>query len=56
MFKVNNKNTSFWCHSVVCTVNFEHISYLFLVFQLLTLNKELLAGKVKLNHEKAKMN
>ena len=55
MFKVNNKNM-FLCRSVVCIVSFEHISYLFLVFPLLTLNKELLAGKVKLNHKKAKMN
>ena len=56
MFKVNNKNTLFLCRSVVCIVSFKHISYLFLVFPLLTLNKELLAGKVKLNHEKVKMN
>ena len=45
-FKVNNKNTrtmslrSFSCF----LINFEHISYLFLVFLLLSLNKEMLAG------------
>ena len=38
MFKVNNKNTDFFI------VNFEHISHLFLVFLLLTLNKSVLAG------------
>ena len=46
MFKVNNKNTrttsmtSFWCF----IVDFEHISQLSLVFLLLTLNKQMLAG------------
>ena len=46
MFKVNNKNTRvaslmpFWCF----IVNFEHISHLFLVFLLLTLNKLMSAG------------
>ena len=33
-----------WCRSVVFIVNFEHISNLFLVFLLLTLNMQLLAG------------
>ena len=33
-----------WCHSGVFIVNFEHISYLFLVFLLLTWNKQILAG------------
>ena len=37
MFKVNNKNTN------VFTINFEHISDLILVFQFLTLSKEMLA-------------
>ena len=46
MFKVNDKNTkttstkSSWCFFV----NFEHISYLFLVFLFLTLNKYMLVG------------
>ena len=45
MFKFNNNDTrtmllkSFWC----IIVNFEHISHLFLVFLLLTLNKQMLA-------------
>ena len=40
MFKVNNKETrtTHWHHSGVFIVNFEHISNLFLVFLLLTLN------------------
>ena len=40
MFKVNNKvtRTTFSCRSTVFLVNFEHISQLFLVFLLLTLN------------------
>ena len=33
-----------WYHSDACTVNFEYISHLFLVFLLLTLNKIMLAG------------
>ena len=33
-----------WRHSGVFIVNFEHISYLFLVFLLLTWNKQMLAG------------
>ena len=37
MLKVNNKNTE--RRSAVFTVNFEQISRLFLVFQLLTLNR-----------------
>ena len=36
MFKVNNKDTS--RRSGVFIVNFEHVSHLFLVFLLLTLN------------------
>ena len=32
--------TSFWCF----IINFEHILHLFLVFLLLTLNKQMLAG------------
>ena len=41
MFKVNNKDTSTtsWRRSGVFILNFEHISHLFLVFLLLTLNK-----------------
>ena len=42
MFKVNNKNTKttrHWRHSGVFIVNFEHISHLFLVLLLLTLDK-----------------
>ena len=37
MLKVNNKDNVF-------TVNFEHISHLVLVFLLLNLNMEMLAG------------
>ena len=37
MFKVNNKD-------VIFIVNFEHISQLFPVFLLLTLNMQMLAG------------
>ena len=33
-----------WRRSVTFVVEFEHISYLFLVFPLLTLNKKMLAG------------
>ena len=47
MFKINNKNTLFWyCSGIVrhCSgifiANFEHISHLFGVFLLLTLNKQ----------------
>ena len=45
MFKVNNKNTRTFLLPGVFIVNFEHISYLFLVPLLLTLNKQMLAGK-----------
>ena len=38
MFKVNNRSGIF--------VNFEHISHLVLVFLLLTLNKQMLAGNI----------
>ena len=40
MFKVNNKNirTTSMRRSDVFVINFEHISFLFLVFLLLTLN------------------
>ena len=38
MFKVNNKNTR---TTSVFIVNTEHISQLFLVFPLLTLNKQI---------------
>ena len=34
-----------WLHSGPFIVNFEHISHLFVVFLLLTLNRQLLAGK-----------
>ena len=33
-----------WSHSGIFIVNFEHISHLFLVLQLLALNKYMLAG------------
>ena len=39
MFKVNNRSGIF-------IVNFEHISHLVLVFLLLTLNKQMLAGNI----------
>ena len=42
MFKVNNKDTGQWRRSGVFIVNFEHISYLFKVFLLLTLSKQVL--------------
>ena len=41
MFKVNNK----WRRSGLFIVNFEHISCIFSVCLLLTLNKQMLAGK-----------
>ena len=41
MFKINNKDRR---RSGVFIVNFEHISYLILVFLLLTLNMQLPAG------------
>ena len=33
-----------WCCAIFCIVNFEHISHLFLMFLLLTLNRQMLAG------------
>ena len=39
MFTVVKYAQSQWSRSGVFIVNFEHISYLFLVFQLLTLNR-----------------
>ena len=41
MFKVDNKNNNErqWSRVGVFIANFEHISHLFLVFLLLTLNK-----------------
>ena len=46
MFKVNNKNTKMMSkvNNKNTTANFEHISHLFVVFLLLTLNKYMLAG------------
>ena len=41
MFKVHNKDT----RTSVFTVNFEHISHLVLVFLLLTLTMQMLAGR-----------
>ena len=41
MFKVNNKDTK--CQPDVFTVDFTHISKLFLLFLLLNLNKQLFA-------------
>ena len=38
-----------WRHSGVFVINFEHISQFFLVYLLLTLNKEMLAGVCVLN-------
>ena len=41
LFKVNKKytvRTTSWCRFAIFIVNFEHISYFFEVFQLLTLN------------------
>ena len=45
MFKANNKKPGrrYWCRSGVVIINFEHVSHLFLVFLLLTLNKHMLA-------------
>ena len=45
MFKVNNKGIH-WRRSNVFIVNFEHISHLFLVFLLLTLNMYLPTGHI----------
>ena len=47
MFKVKNTDTrtSRWFRSVVFIVNFEHMSHLFLVFLLLTLNRHLFASQ-----------
>ena len=45
MFKINDKTperSSLWC----LIAKFEHISYLFLVFLLLTLNGCMFAGQV----------
>ena len=50
LLKVNNRNTRARCeicsirHSGVFIVNFEHISYLVLVFLLLTLSRQMPAG------------
>ena len=45
MFKINNKDTRTTSTvSRVFTVNFEHISHLFLVFLLLTLNRKMFVG------------
>ena len=50
MFKVNIKTPErrHWRRSGVFIVNFEHISYLVLVFLLLTLNRLMPAGIVPL--------
>ena len=52
MFKANNKKPGrrYWCRSVVVIVNFEHVSHLFLVFLLLTLNKHMLAEIMQSRH------
>ena len=46
MFEVDNKDirTRHFCRSSVFIVNFEHISHLFLVLLLLTLNRLMFAG------------
>ena len=68
LFKVNNRNTRKKCEicskltiktperrrSGVFIVNFEHISHLFLVFLLLTLNKKMLA-KNDVGHQCSRM-
>ena len=60
MFKINIKETGTrsWRHSGVFVVNFKHISHLFLVFLLLTLNMQLPAGiplrKNKITKQKIK--
>ena len=57
MLKDNNKNIrttslmSFWCF----IVEFEHISNFFLVYLLLTLNKEMLVGKLERSEKKIKL-
>ena len=57
MLKDNNKNIrttslmSFWCFFV----EFEHISNFFLVYLLLTLNKEMLVGKFERSEKKIKL-
>ena len=48
MFKVYDKNTRTSLTSFLCfIVIFEHISHLFLVFPLLTFNKQMLSGSMK---------
>ena len=49
MFKVNNKDVYVYRRSDVylVNINFKHISHLFLVFLLLTLNKSMFAGVSK---------
>ena len=50
LFKVNNRTTRKWCEvsskltTKVPERRYWHISHLFLVFLLLTVNKEMLAG------------
>ena len=71
LFEVNNRNTKrceiiskltikpleqrHWGRSGVSFVNFERISYLFLVFVLLTLNNYMLAALIMLNEFKVNM-
>ena len=51
MFKFNNKEvrTLSLRHSDVFIANFEHISHLFLLFLLFTLNKDMLDGKKEIH-------
>ena len=68
MFKFNNKTCETCpeltiktleqcdCHSDVFIVNFKQISHLFLVFSLLTLSKQMLAGLKLFKRKKATIN
>ena len=58
MFKVNNKDVYVYRRSDVylVNINFKHISHLFLVFLLLTLNKSMFAGVSKKKYASNKSN
>ena len=53
MSRVNNKNTRTTLRSDIFIVNSEQISHLFLVFLLLTLSKQMLAGLKLFKRKKA---
>ena len=53
MSRVNNKNARITLRSDIFIVNSEQISHLFLVFLLLTLSKQMLAGLKLFKRKKA---